>query len=126
MHRFVFDVGTATVAIALWLGAGSPARAQPVSVRGYTTPDPVNPDRFGLALPDGRYMVQLEEPCDVAIGQNVWVDRGDDAEWRLQPLESPGPWCGLFVFGRMSDVSCELGADGQCDVAKDPPVPEGY
>ena len=95
------------------------------TLRGYTTADPINADRFGVALPDGRYMVQLVEVCDISIGQNVWVSQDSADHWRLQPMDSDHE-CGVFVFARMDDAPCFMGDDGQCDVVGDPPVPEGY
>jgi hypothetical protein len=99
--------------------------AQGAFVRGYTTPDPINADRFGIALPSGRYMVSLETACDqISVGQNVWVWAERDDEWQIQPLEGADV-CAVQVWGRMSDVPCLQDSAGDCDVALDPPFAMG-
>jgi hypothetical protein len=70
-------------------------------------------------------MVELLDPCDIAIGENVWVWKDSGDTWRLQPLENANA-CGVFVYARMDDAPCATNDAGQCDVAGDPPIPAGF
>lgn len=94
----------------------------------YTTADPVNADRFGLATVDGRYMVELSDTGDcsgigpdmrVQVWQVVSADgtamytavRPLDNEWQLVEQD----YCFLIVDKKMSDTPC-FQTDGVCDV----------
>jgi hypothetical protein len=89
-------------------------------VQAYTSADPINPDRFGLATPDGRYSITPIQECDwLAVEQNVNVY----PNWQMPPwlglsgTDSMQPGCVVRVEGRMSNVPCFTNADGLCDVA---------
>jgi hypothetical protein len=90
-------------------------------VQAYTTADPNNPDRLGLATPDGRYSISLGHGCDgIDVGQNLTV----------YPYYNIPPWltvalpgtkdlldtCQALVYGRMDATPCFI-IDDVCDVA---------
>jgi hypothetical protein len=80
----------------------------------YTTADPVDPARIGLATLEGRYMVELGAGCeDVTAGVNVEVVWASE-DMLMVPSASGG--CVMFLGERMSDVPC-FQTDGVCDVA---------
>jgi hypothetical protein len=89
----------------------------------YLTADPINPDRLGLATPDGRYAVRPMQGCDeLADGDNITVF----LNWTLPPWLAAAPldWdgngdppCLFHLEGRMDPTPCYTNADGLCDVA---------
>lgn len=84
-----------------------------LAVAAYTTADPVREDALGLALPFGRYAIQLAEGCDgVTAGQNVAFRSEADLDW-IEPA------CHIYVIGMMSDVPCFTNELGECDVAQE-------
>lgn len=83
-------------------------------VQAYTTADPVNPERLGLATMDGRYMVELGDGCEgIAADMNVTlIGQTDDAA----AITVDGTAiCSLRIEQRMSDVPC-FTIDDVCDV----------
>lgn len=92
------------------------------SVQGYTTADPINPDRVGLATPDGRFSVTPIQGCDwLAPGQNVFVY----PNWQMPPwlglsgLDASQPGCAVRVEGKMDSTPCFADDAGVCDVAEE-------
>lgn len=92
--------------------------------QAYTTADPINPDRFGLATVDGRYMVELSDTGDcsqVTIDQAVqlWQVPSPDGMamyTAIAPLTEDGPAedpCFVIVDQKMSDTPC-FQTDGVC------------
>src|SRR5919199_2307381 len=88
-------------------------------VRAYTTADPINPDRLGLATPDGRFAIRPVQDCDwLAPYQEV----NAYPNWQLPPwlglsgTDSTQPGCIARVEGRMDATPCDMNADGECDV----------
>ena len=88
-------------------------------VQAYTTADPNNPDRVGLATPDGRFSITPLQGCDwLTPAENVNVY----PNWQLPPwlglsgTDSDQPGCVVRVEGRMSDTPC-FTVDDLCDVA---------
>jgi hypothetical protein len=90
-------------------------------MQAYTTADPNNPDRLGLATPDGRFSISLGNGCDgIGVGQNLTV----------YPLYNIPPWltialpgttdllntCQALVYGRMDSTPC-FKINDFCDVA---------
>jgi hypothetical protein len=99
-----------------------PADAQQLDplapVQAYTTADPNNPDRLGLATPDGRFSITPIQGCE-------WVVAGEDVttypNWNLPPWLSIGQDgehdCVVRVEGRMDATPCFTNDAGVCDVA---------
>jgi hypothetical protein len=89
------------------------------SVQAYTTADPNNPDRLGLATPDGRYSITPIQGCDwLVVGQDVTTY----PNWNIPPWLSVGADgheadCLVRVEGRMDATPCFMNAEGACDVA---------
>jgi hypothetical protein len=102
--------------------------------RGYTTADPVVPDRLGLAAPSGRYAVVLSQPCGITEYQNVvfWGAPFETQQvWLVvSPVDDNGvpvPYttddagvlvdqtCGGYVVAKMDALPC-FGA-AFCDVS---------
>ena len=89
------------------------------TVRAYTTADPINPDRLGLATPDGRYAITPSSGCD-------WLAPAEEVllypNWQLPPwlglsgTDATQPGCIVRVEGRMDATPCLLNADGECEV----------
>ena len=88
----------------------------------YTTADPINEDRLGLATLSGRYSVKPDHGCEaITVGQNVLI----------YPYYNIPPWltiagpevrdlldtCQVLVYGRMSNTPCFTNESGECDVA---------
>jgi len=89
-------------------------------VQGYTTADPINPDRFGLATLDGRFAIRPMQGCDwLAPYEQVYVY----PNWQLPPwlglsgTDSQQPGCVVRVEGRMDATPCFTNDAGTCDVA---------
>jgi hypothetical protein len=92
-------------------------------VRAYTTADPIDPERLGLATPDGRFAIRAVE----AGGCAGWLTPGLDV--LIYPNATLPPWlavsqldgvtgaCIVHVDGRMDPTPCMTGDDGACDVA---------
>src|SRR5438270_3270856 len=75
---------------SIWAASGLMAHAQildPLApVQAYTTADPIDPDRLGLATPDGRFAIRPVQGCDwLAPYQLVFTY----PNWQLPP------WLGL-------------------------------
>lgn len=88
-------------------------------VQAYTTADPNNAGRLGIAAPDGRYSVTPMQDCEsIGVGQNVLIY----PSYQLPPwlavttLDGTLPGCIVRVEGRMSLVPCLQTDDGVCDV----------
>src|SRR3954468_9753910 len=85
-------------------------------VQAYITADPIDPDRFGLATPDGRYAVRPMQNCDwLAVGENVTTY----PNWNVPPWLTIGAVgheadCLVVVDGRMDRTPCFLNVDGVC------------
>jgi hypothetical protein len=105
------------VAFALFAQVLNPLMPQ----AAYTTADPINEDRLGLATLSGRYSVKLGERCEsIGVGQNVVI----------YPYYNIPPWltiaspevhnlldtCQVLVYGRMSNTPCFTNEAGNCDV----------
>jgi hypothetical protein len=106
------------LAVALFSQVLNPLMPQ----SAYTTADPINDDRLGLATVSGRYSVKLGERCEsIGVGQNVVI----------YPYYNIPPWltiaspevqdlldtCQVLVYGRMSNTPCFTNEAGDCDVA---------
>ncbi len=97
------------------------------SVQAYITADPINPDRLGLATPDGRYAITtaLGGGCDelsppLAVGQNILIyPNYEMPPWlAITEVDSvPPDGCMVRVEGRMSATPCFTNDDGVCDIA---------
>lgn len=109
----------------LWQVAAPAAHGQVLdpmfTVGGYTTDDPIDPDRLGLATPDGRFAIVPADGCS-------WLAAGEPVEvypnFALPPwlkLSVPGgePDCLVHVDGRMSATPCFTDDAGQCDVSQE-------
>lgn len=89
-------------------------------VHGYTTADPNNVDRLGLATPDGRFAITPTLNCDwIAASQNVlvWPDYQLPPWLAVAGIDGVLPGCTVRVEGRMSTVPCLANDAGECDVA---------
>lgn len=90
------------------------------SQQAYTTADPINPDRLGLATINGRYSVSLVENCDgVDVGQNILIyPNAQIPPWlitsALDGMENGA--CIMLINGRMSETPCFLNFEAVCDV----------
>lgn len=91
------------------------------AVQAYTTADPNNPDRLGLATANGRYSITLAQNCDgFGVGQNVLIYPAYQLPpWlTISTLDGqPDQGCIVRINGRMSDTPCFATDDGTCDVA---------
>jgi hypothetical protein len=86
-------------------------------VRAYVTADPIDPARFGLATPYGRFAVEPVQGCD-------WLSVGADVNtypnWQMPPwlgvsgTDATEPGCIVRVDGRMSDVPCFMDINELC------------
>jgi len=103
------------ILLALALFAQIVTPMVPDNMLAYTTADPVDSDRFGLATQDGRYSVRLLEGCTVMPEfQNVRL--GFDPNWTLV-LETDQWACPVEVIARMDERPCFTNDAGQCDAA---------
>jgi hypothetical protein len=62
----------------------------------YTTADPIDPDRLGLATPDGRFAIRPLQGCDwLAAGQpvNVYPNWTIPPRLGLSAADMSGPTC---------------------------------
>lgn len=116
MLTVVLLVGMATV-------QSPEAHAQTVvpfapGVVAYTTSDPVNSDRLGLATDNGRYMIELGNGCEgIYAGMNVELLAAQGNMLAVVPSgESLTHVCVATIDARMSDVPC-FQTDNLCDVA---------
>lgn len=110
------------------------AQIMTMPARGYTTADPVMPDRLGLAAPSGRYAIVLSQPCTITELQNVvfWgAPYETQQNWLVvSPVDDNGvpvPYsydatgglvdqtCGGYVVAKMDSLPC-FGA-AFCDVS---------
>lgn len=66
------------------LAAALFAQIMAMPARGYTTADPIDNTRLGLAAPSGRYAIVLAQPCGITEYQNV-------AFWGA-PFETQQTW----------------------------------
>jgi hypothetical protein len=89
--------------------------------QAYTTADPINSDRLGLATLDGRYAIRLEDNCDgITVDQNVLIWPGAQLPpWLTIAVDENSPRCLVTVEGRMDTHPCLQNADGACDVAEE-------
>jgi hypothetical protein len=120
-------VRLALIALIALLTSGS-AYAQVLdpqrSVQAYTTADPNNDDRLGLATPDGRYSISLESNCSelsIAAGQDVQIFPDYLMPPWLAITASDGtfPGCTAHVIGRMSNTPCFTDDNGVCEVSQE-------
>ncbi len=94
----------------------------------YTTADPINADRFGLATVDGRYMVELSDTGDcTGIGPDmrvmVWQTPSPDGTamyTAVKPIDDNGEvvdqdYCYVIIDRKMDNTPC-FQTDGVCDV----------
>lgn len=87
-----------------------------VSVPAYTTADPVNPDRLGLATDRGRYMIQPGAGCSgVVAGMDVQLVI--DAIQGVLLIPASGQQCSVTIDAQMSATPCFTNARGACDVS---------
>ena len=92
-------------------------------LRAYTTDDPIDPDRLGLATPNGRFAIR----AIAGGGCESWLQSGQNI--LIYPNAMLPPWlavsqldgvsgnCTVRVEGRMDPAPCSLGDDGECDIA---------
>jgi hypothetical protein len=98
-----------------------------IAQQAYTTGDPNNPDRLGIATQDGRFSVSPQENCEnIGIGQNILIYPA----FQLPPWltvstldDSSADRCIVYIYGRMSNTPCFTDDSGTCDVAGDLPGP---
>ena len=84
----------------------------------YTTPDPVGIGQIGLAMPNGRFVVDLGPGCDgITPGENVELDAGSGDVGSL--VLEDGTLCNIYFVAALSDVPCATNDVGDCDVAFD-------
>lgn len=100
--------------------------AQTAVVQGYTLADPLDPERFVLALPDGRLIAEAADGCrGFTVYQDVLVWPQDDPSWLiLTPLGTTPPGCVVSVIGPVPDngnVPCLVDATGECDASGELP-----
>lgn len=110
---------TVLLAVALFAQILDPQAPQ----QAYTTADPNNPDRLGLATLTGRYSITPIQDCgDITTEQNVlmWPDYRMPPWLSIAPLDGTLPGCLVRVEGRMSEVSCSI-TDGVCDINSEVP-----
>jgi hypothetical protein len=89
-------------------------------VQAYTTADPIDPDRLGLATPDGRFAIRPVQGCDwLAPGQdvNTYPNRTLPPWLQLSGTDAVQPGCLVRVEGRMDATPCFTDDAGLCDVA---------
>lgn len=92
------------------------------TVQAYTTADPNNPDRLGLATPDGRYSVTPIQGCDwLAVGQDVttYPNYAVPPWLGLSGTDATQPGCVVRVEGRMDSTPCFTDDAGVCDVSQE-------
>ena len=107
----------ALLAFALFAQVLDPLASQ----QAYTTADPNNADRLGLATHDGAYAIVLVQGCDgIGPDMNVltWPNYAIPPWLAIAPLDGELPGCIVRVEGRMSDLPCFTNADGDCDVSE--------
>jgi hypothetical protein len=131
-HRFAVALVATNLLASLWAAAsltlahaqGVPSLLDPLApVRAYTTADPIDPDRLGLATPDGRFAIR----AIAGGGCEGWLQAGRNV--LIYPDATLPPWlavseldgttgaCIVHVEGRMDPTPCMTGDDGACDVA---------
>lgn len=100
--------------------------------RAYTSADPINPDRLGLATPDGRYMIELTDTGDcssitTAMNVQLWQVPSNDGsrmDTAIKPIADDGEvmdqdYCFVIVDRKMDDTPCFVNDDGVCDLASE-------
>jgi hypothetical protein len=85
---------------ALWLQVLLPP------VVAYTTADPVDPNRLGLATPDGRYAIELSSGCEIGELQRVYA-------WPVEKIDSPSSYLLAPIDDAGAVVLRTLAPDGQ-------------
>lgn len=106
---------TLLVALILFAQMLDPLESQ----QAYTTADPINADRFGLATHDGRFAATTVQDCEgISIGQNVLIYPGYHIPpWlAITSIDGALPGCLARVEGRMDNTPCFTNADGLCDI----------
>lgn len=104
------------VALALFAQMLDPLEPQ----QAYTTADPNNADRFGLATVDGRFAATAVQDCgNITVGQNILIYPAYHIPPWLAITSTDGslPGCLAHVEGRMDNTPCFTNADGLCDIA---------
>ena len=101
-----------------------PAHAQPITITGvpsYLEDVPNQAGRLDLAMPNGRYLVELGDGCDgIGAGVEVYWLAGSHNAGALLPVAAPGVVCNAYIAGLVDPTPCALGADGFCDVNAEP------
>jgi hypothetical protein len=98
-----------------WLLHATGAWAQPLGVRAYTT-DAGSSDHLGLALPNGRYTIELGAGCDgMTPGVNVEYIAGSGGVGAIQLLDIE-QLCNVYIDGTLSAELCFTNDEGDCDV----------
>jgi hypothetical protein len=125
----IFDAAIGALAIATFLlfAFSTLTSAQVLDpmfpVASYTTADPINPDRLGLATPDGRFAIELmSDGCDwLAEGQpvDVYPNYAMPPALGLSAPDAGAPSCFVRVDGRMSATPCFTNTLGLCDVREE-------
>ena len=123
---------------SVWLLSSTTFAQSPADQRqAYTTADPVDPARLGLATTSGRYAIRVWDGCGFTLepGQNVLVGgigtienftvlEGDIAgDVMVSPVANNElhEMCALTEATLMDPTPCFMNAEGACDVAL-----EGY
>jgi hypothetical protein len=102
------------IALALFAQILDPLASQ----QAYTTADPNNTDRIGLATLSGRYAVTPIQDCDwIAPDQSVLIyPAAQIPPWlAITGLDGSWPGCTVRIEGRMSNTPCFQNTDGVCD-----------
>lgn len=104
----------------IWVAVTQAQILDPLSSQqAYTTDDPNNPDRLGLATQTGRYSITAVDNCDwLATQQNIliWPEYRIPPWLAIGPVGADLPGCLVKVNGRMSSVQCFQDDLGVCDV----------
>lgn len=114
---------------ALYIGVHEVTHGQELdplyAVPSYTTADPIDPSRLGLATPDGRFAILPLDGCQwLAEGESVNVYPNYALAPSLgisQADVNTGPTCIVRVDGRMSATPCFEDDTGTCAVAEEQP-----
>lgn len=84
-------------------------------VHGYTLPQ--DDGSMVLAMPSGRYALELGYGCDgMNVAQDVDVSAGSAGVATIAPVDVD-VLCDVFVGAPVSDEPCAMDADGVCDIA---------
>lgn len=100
------------------------------AIAGYTTDDPIDPLRFGLATPDGRFAIATIDcqadgcaprpGCDgivPGIAVQVYPNAAMTPWVVLSTVDQPDVLCTAQLIGRMSATPCFENDAGICDAS---------